>query len=213
MDRRESFFDHLAPAYDLEQYLFYAIRGWEIRRVHQTLPRFLTRAMSALEIGAGTGRFTCHIAPQVKQICAMDISKKMLSRIDVKAAKKNLRNITTLHGDMTAITVAEQFDAVVSFSAIEYIADHAPLFTRIGNLVKPGGFVYITTAHHTALRSFIRFGNSLATGVSLRASTLSELNQLLLINNFTIIELKDFFLKTPITKGLIVSLLAQKNHS
>jgi len=53
----------------------------------------LRKNMNVLEVGCGTGRWTFYIAPKIKKIFAIDISKDMIKIAKNKQKKENYNNI------------------------------------------------------------------------------------------------------------------------
>jgi len=54
----------------------------------------------------------------------------------------------------------EHFDAVFSTEGIEHLENHFSFLREIGRILKPGGFLILTTPNITALRSRVRFFGS-----------------------------------------------------
>lgn len=52
---------------------------------------------------------------------------------------------------------AETFDAVISTEGIEHLENHYSFLREVARVLKPGGFLLLTTPNITALRSRVRF--------------------------------------------------------
>ncbi len=206
------FYDSLAEYYDKEQESesFRFVRLPEQEIVFDYLGKILKNTDSVLEIGAGTGRFTLEVAPLVKKVTALDISKNMLDKLQEKAKLKKISNIEMLCGDFLEIPFNQKFDVILSFSAIEYIKNSEKLFSKISSLMNDGGCLIITTAHDTFLRWWGRFGNFLRQGIFLNAYSKKKVKMLLEKNNFEVIKLEDFCLKNFFIKGILLFVYAKK---
>ncbi len=197
------FYDSLAEYYDKEQESesFRFVRLPEQEIVFDYLGKILKNTDSVLEIGAGTGRFTLEVAPLVKKVTALDISKNMLDKLQEKAKLKKISNIEMLCGDFLEIPFNQKFDVILSFSAIEYIKNSEKLFSKISSLMNDGGCLIITTAHDT---------NFLRQGIFLNAYSKKKVKMLLEKNNFEVIKLEDFCLKNFFIKGILLFVYAKK---
>lgn len=208
------FYNGLANQYDEEQdsKSFEFIRKPEKEMVFKYLNPILTKNDKVLEIGAGTGRFTLEIAPKVSQIEALDLSEQMLSQLSQKIEMRNLSNIQIINSDVLQMSVQGLYDIVVSFSVIEYIKEKDLLFQRLSEILKPGGKLIITTAHKTFFRFFGRLGNYFRQGYFMKAYSKKELTDLLKKNSFNILHIQDTVLKTWISKGILLLVVAEKNR-
>ncbi|MHC1779034.1 MAG: methyltransferase [Bacteroidales bacterium] len=101
-----------------------------------------------LDFGCGTGLAGLRIAPLVKSIVFMDISRKML---DVLATKiggddENYKGIngkaTIINGGIEKYTT-DDIDVIFSLMALHHIEDTQAVFEHISTILKPGGFLVI----------------------------------------------------------------------
>ncbi len=208
------FYNQLAENYDAEQneerFAFVRVPEWNV--VSSVFSDVLNKDMSVLEIGAGTGRFTLEMAPLVKKVLAIDIAGNMLDQMKRKLEEKNINNVQITHDHFLDIDFSETFDLVVSFSAIEYIQDTQVLFKKIADLCSPGGKVLITTAHNTFFRLFARLGNYFRQKVYMNAFSKKEIKSFFETNGLKPEIIKDISLKTWLTKGILLFILAHKEY-
>ncbi|KPJ72809.1 hypothetical protein AMJ52_05070 [candidate division TA06 bacterium DG_78] len=71
-----------------------------------------------MEIGAGTGAVSLLLAPKVKKIIAVDISKEMLRIAKEKAAKAGVDNIEFVRGTFHKPNIAEKVDIIVTIDSL-----------------------------------------------------------------------------------------------
>ncbi len=204
------FYNDHAGIYDKEQDEFSFVRIPEWNIALGSIKKIADKSHSVLEIGAGTGRFTLAIAPLVKQITAIDVSEKMLDCMVQKLNIQGTTNVNQIHGDFLETHFDERFDLIVSFSAIEYIRDNKALFTKISNLLAPGGHLIITTAHNTFFRWWGRIGNYFRQGIYMDAYSKKEMSRLLTANGLKVNELTDLCLKSIFSKGILLFVNATK---
>jgi 2-polyprenyl-3-methyl-5-hydroxy-6-metoxy-1,4-benzoquinol methylase len=97
----------------------------------------LHEAMTVLDFGAGTGLLTSHVAPRVRSIAAVDISKAMLEKL---AAKPEFRaKVTAICRDIVELPLESRYDLIISAMAMHHVKDTAKLLTAFFRHLKPGG--------------------------------------------------------------------------
>ena len=95
--------------------------------------------MEVMDFGAGTGLVCSHVAPLVRKIVAVDISKAMLDKLVSKPE---------FHGKVEALCqnildspVDVKFDLIMSAMAIHHVDDTDKLIKRFAEHLKPGASV------------------------------------------------------------------------
>ena len=206
------FYEGLAENYDNEQEKpsMSRLRRWEYELVMAELEIATRPNYKVLELGAGTGRFTIPIARKAREITAVDISPEMLGLLEKKAESEGLGNITALIGDMCKMEIPGKFDLIVSFSALEYIADLHGFIRKVAALLAPGGRIYFTTAHRSTVRFFIQIGNAVRQGVWLHARSKREVRKALQSAGLIHIETKCSFMKWSPGGGMLMEIRAEK---
>jgi ubiquinone/menaquinone biosynthesis C-methylase UbiE len=82
-----------------------------------------SRGKAIVDLGAGTGRLACLLAPLAGTLCAFDLSHPMLSVAQEKLRKSGLRNWTAAVADHRAIPLPTAWaDAIVSGWSVCYLA-------------------------------------------------------------------------------------------
>lgn len=92
-----------------------------------------------LDVGCGDGKITTTIADQVRKgrVLGVDLSETMID-----FAKTNLvaqKNLNFEQMDAAKINFHNQFDTVVSFSAMQWVQDQTKAMQGIFNALKPNG--------------------------------------------------------------------------
>ena len=96
---------------------------------------------SVLEIGCGSGNLThlFHSYFQVDQLFLNDLYE------DVDQHFSTIQNIAWLIGDIEQLTLPQSLDAVISSSALQWMADLPALLQRIHDALKPKGYLGFST--------------------------------------------------------------------
>lgn len=99
-----------------------------------------------LEIGCGTGKNTAWLVTKAKHITAVDLSGEMLAKAKEKIANKTVEFI---QADIIAewSFVKQQFDLVTFSLVLEHIENLAPIFEKVAQSLKPGGYAYVGELH------------------------------------------------------------------
>ncbi len=102
----------------------------------------LSKTMTAMEFGCGTGLIAMALAPLVKSVLAVDMSENMLAVLEDKIARTGARNISTRQLDFSRDELpVERFDLIFSSMALHHIKDVDGLTARFHSLLNPGGIV------------------------------------------------------------------------
>lgn len=95
-----------------------------------------------LDVGCGDGKITAFISSHYPQnvIVGLDISDKMIAEATVQ---HNLNNLLFLKGNAEEIPFKNQFDKVVSFSALHWVPDQKKAFLSIKESLKDLGMLLV----------------------------------------------------------------------
>lgn len=101
------------------------------------------KGLSVLDAGCGSGRLIEALRDKGAEITAMDISQKMLEKVEKKYSK-----IKTVKGDIAAMPFKdEMFDVVVAAFVIVHLKYPKKAFEECYRVLKPGGFLLITNVN------------------------------------------------------------------
>lgn len=102
----------------------------------------LPRDLVVADLGCGTGQVSAALAPNVRQVIAVDNSAAML-----KAARRNtgsFANVELRKGDLTAIPIDDgACDAALLLLVLSYVPDPRVVLRQTARVLKPGGRVVI----------------------------------------------------------------------
>ncbi len=95
-----------------------------------------------LDLGCGGGHVSFHVAPEVGEVTAYDLSADMLAAVAAEAARRALRNLVTRRGAVEQLPFdAGTFDIVLSRYSAHHWHDWERGLREARRVVKPGGFV------------------------------------------------------------------------
>ena len=96
----------------------------------------------AVDLGAGTGLLALALAAQTAEVVAVDISPRMLARLEAAAADEGIRNLRTLEADLRRLPLDdESATLVVSNYAFHHLDDAGKelALSEARRVLRPGG--------------------------------------------------------------------------
>ena len=99
-----------------------------------------------VDLGAGTGLLTLALAPGVRELVAIDISERMLERLDDRAAADSVDNIEPLVADLRRLPLEDECATlVVSNYAFHHLDDPGKelALAEARRILRPGGRLVI----------------------------------------------------------------------
>ncbi len=140
MTQHATFWDKAAPKYSRSPIADQAAYEYTLGRTRT----YLTPKDRVLELGCGTGSTALLLAPNVKQITAIDLSLGMLAIARQKAASKGVKNVSFEVG--ADVPTQGQYDVVMGYSLFHLVPDMEKRFTQISKLLPKGGYFITKTA-------------------------------------------------------------------
>lgn len=102
----------------------------------------LSREWDVMELGCGTGLVTLMLAPRVAGIVALDGSRGMLERLEVKMKEMEQGNIRTAQIDLERDELPRgPFHLVTAAMLLHHIPHVAQLLDSLRGLLHPGGWI------------------------------------------------------------------------
>lgn len=103
-----------------------------------------------LDVGCGDGKITAYIASKLTkgEVLGVDISNKMIDFATSHYPQTLYPNLQFERQDGAEICFENQFDYVVSFSALHWILDQAKVLKAIHRALVPGGVAALQTYGH-----------------------------------------------------------------
>jgi len=141
------------------------------------------------EFGCGTGSTAITHAPLVKHVLATDGSVKMITIAKEKAAAAQLQNITFEAKTIDECTPpSNSYDVVLGMSILHLIKNKEEVFTKVHDMLKPGGVFISSTACLGGISIFVTLLTKVSGlfGLTLRAFTSEELQASLVTAGFEI---------------------------
>jgi len=111
-------------------------------QIRELIP--LTKQMTALEFGAGTGITGFLLKDYLKEITLMDTSLEMLRVINGKIESAGADNLSTLYFDLEKADHKETtFDLIFNQMVLHHINNTENIIYKFYNMLNPGGFLAI----------------------------------------------------------------------
>ena len=109
----------------------------------------LSKTMTALEYGCGTGLLSFALQRELGAITLADSSTGMLEVLKEKIARGGIINMASLRLDLAADPLpAERFNLVYTLMTLHHIPDTAKILASFYSLLQPGGVLCIFDGHN-----------------------------------------------------------------
>lgn len=135
----KDFFEGKANDYDQE-----VARTRNVSQIAQLILNEIkyNQNMSIMDFGSGTGLLLTDIAPSVRKITAIDISKSMNEVLESKRHNIDC-NLEILEMDLTKEDLEEKFDGIISSMTLHHVKDLTKIFETFYQLLQEGGTIAI----------------------------------------------------------------------
>ena len=156
------FFKHKAESYEQD--------NSRVENVQTIASSILSRIdlkpdMDIMDFGSGTGLLLEQIAPYVRSITAVDISKSMNEQLNKKRAELDCE-LEIIEMDLTTSNLDRKFDGIISSMTLHHVDDLKAMFDKLYSMLKPGGFIALADletedgSFHTEDTGVFHFGFS-----------------------------------------------------
>jgi ubiquinone/menaquinone biosynthesis C-methylase UbiE len=101
-----------------------------------------TAADRVVDLGAGTGLVSLAVAPHVDEVAAVDISARMIERLEALATADGVRNLRVLEADLRVLPLEDEWATlVVSNYAFHHLDDAGKelALSEARRVLRPGG--------------------------------------------------------------------------
>lgn len=151
-----SFWDKIASKYAKKPVADQAAYDAKLTRL-----RALVRAEDRmLEIGCGTGSTALHLAPDIAEVTATDISREMIAIAERKRMETNASGVRFRQAAADLRLGEAPFDIVTAFSLLHLVEDVSAVLAAVYAQTRPGGLFVSKTVclgdSNGALRLFVR---------------------------------------------------------
>jgi tRNA (cmo5U34)-methyltransferase len=104
----------------------------------------VSKAMTALEYGAGTGITSFLLKDHFKEITMMDSSTEMVKIMNEKISSAKAKNLKALFFDLEKKEwTGGKFDLLITQMVLHHVIDLDNIFRKFFNIIKPGGYLAI----------------------------------------------------------------------
>lgn len=148
----ERFYDRHAATYEEK---FSSPRVAPVKRREEEnilafVDRWLPSGCELLELGAGTGIFTAPFLERGHRVTAVDISRAMLERLQLRLESDGL-HARLEHADVETSPDLGRHDAVAALGLLEYVRDPDGVLRWAARTVRPGGVTLWTAPTRTVV--------------------------------------------------------------
>ena len=136
----KDFFEHKANTYDKDD-----TRVSNVENIANAIIQSsdLNPRMHLMDFGSGTGLLLERIAPFVKKITAIDVSKSINEQLDKKRSSLSCE-IDILEIDLESAVIDEKFDGIISSMTMHHVKDIQVMFAKFYSLLNESGVIAIS---------------------------------------------------------------------
>lgn len=131
-----TFWDRIAKKYSKQP--IYDLPAYE--KTMERVRARLTPQSLVLELGCGTGSTALLLSPHAEHTTATDVSAAMIDIANAKKRDAKIDNVDFVQTDVYGAALAgKSFDVVMAFNLLHLVPNAPEAFSRIFELVNPGG--------------------------------------------------------------------------
>lgn len=196
MKRSKDFYNKEAKKYDKKRWKHDS--GKYTNRVQKNIFQEIIediRGKKVLEIGPGTGRFTKIMLKKGGKVTAIDISSKMIDKLDSNICNGRER-LKTLIGDARNINISDKsFDYIVSINTFSHISNYEQAISECSRLLRDNGKLILNVPNYVSL--YAPYGilvnvlkKSIRRGVFTKWYSIKEVKKVIEENSISVVETK-----------------------
>jgi predicted TPR repeat methyltransferase len=103
------------------------------------MPAVAEHSLNILDLGCGTGLAGAAFADLARRIDGIDLSPAMLEKARMRRLYADL-----IVDDVESLPYHSAYDLIIAADTLVYLGDLAPVFTSVGNGLRPGGYFLYT---------------------------------------------------------------------
>lgn len=170
--------------------------------------------MRILDVGCGTGNFSLKLAQKGALVTGVDSSREMLEVARKKAKKKKL---DIIYKEMDAQKLGfsdDNFDAVLSMAALEFVSDYPEMISEMFRVCKKGGSILVGTINRDSAwgKLYQQAGSQEPTSV-FRHAHLRTPAELRKVNSEALVEIKECLFIPPDLSEADINLAQEEKYS
>ncbi len=105
----------------------------------------LSKELTVLDVGAGTGRMTLPMAKRVKHVTALEPAEKMLARLNENAQTQGIPNITYLNQSLETLELSVRYDLVVASFSL-FMSDLKAALQKMDALANRAVYLFLSAS-------------------------------------------------------------------
>lgn len=199
-----------AQAYDrlLNLPIIKTVREQESRAINNLFEKYLDKNDDVLEIGAGTGHYSINIARRVRSLIALEPSVEMLNFLEKKITIERIGNIHIVNSKFEDYKSQSPFDHVVAIGVLDYVEGWKNFLWRCLGLAKKT--VMFTAPQRGIWSTLYALAARMEQKIKIYRYTEKQLANYL---GTCETHIQETALKSPLTKGMTLIVVAKKQHN
>jgi 2-polyprenyl-3-methyl-5-hydroxy-6-metoxy-1,4-benzoquinol methylase len=116
-----------------------------VREILEAYKKFSDKPLnrlSVLDAGSGRGEYAAELARFVQDVIAVEPQETAVR--DARLLHKKVKNITFHNSLIEDFKTTKKFDLIISLTVFEHMPNRNKSFKKMFELLKPGGFIYLT---------------------------------------------------------------------
>jgi len=174
------------------------------------LLKFCEEQHSALELFAGSGCYTVPISTHVKNVIALEPSRRLVEKFNQKIKADNISNIKPIQGMVSDLIPNTEFDLIYSFACFRYVNDLKSLFHTLRKHLKNDGVLFLTLPEYSVSQLSRQLGNSLRNGVWYRSWRAGTIRKFLSDSGYSVLSLTRYHENSRDNKSNLLQIVARK---